>query len=125
MTDTLRSALAVVPDLFFSTKIAEVAKHCGVTLRLAPRVADIGAAYAACGDTAPSLAFVDMASLGADTATAIVALRAAGGPALRIVAFGSHVDTEAFAAADAAGADLTWPRSKLVATLPQLLRGEV
>ena len=120
-----RTALAVVPDLFFSTKIAEVARHVGVTVRLAPRLADITAAYVACGAVAPGVAFVDIASLGAETAAAIDALRALRGASLRIIAFGSHVDTASFTAADAAGADLSLPRSKFVAMLPQLLRGEV
>ena len=120
-----RTALVIVPDLFFSTKIAEVARHVGVTVRLAPRLADIPAAYAACGAAAPRVAFIDIASLGVDTAAAIDALRAVSGASLRIIAFGSHVDTAAFNAADAAGADLSLPRSKFVAMLPQLLRGEV
>jgi hypothetical protein len=33
-------------------------------------------------------------------------------PAARIVAFGSHVDEDAAAAARAAGADVVWPRSR-------------
>ncbi len=119
-----RAALVVVPDLFFSTRIAEVARHVRVTVRLAPRLADIAPAHAACGFLAPSVALVDMTSLGADTAAAIQELRGLGGASLRIIAFGSHVDAEAFAAADAAGADLCLPRSKFVSMLPQLLRGE-
>lgn len=119
-----RTALAVVPDIFFSTRITEVARHVGVLVRLAPRVTEIAAAYAACGAMVPQVAFVDMASLGADTAPAIRALRELGGAALRIIAFGSHVESEAFAAATGAGADVALPRSKFVATLPQLLRGD-
>lgn len=120
-----RAALALVPDIFFSTKIVEVARHVGVLVRVVPRVADVAAAYASCGELTPGVAFVDMASLGADTGAAIAAVRASGGAAIRIVAFGSHVDTAAFAAADAAGADAAMPRSKFVAQLPQLLRGEM
>ncbi len=119
-----RAALAVVPDIFFSTKIAEVARHVGVRVRLAPRLADIASAHAACGAVTPHVAFVDLASLGAETAAAIHTLRALGGASLRIVAFGSHVDSELFTAARAAGADLALPRSTFVATLPQLLQGE-
>ena len=38
------------------------------------------------------------------------------------VAFGSHVDTEALAAAGAAGCDPVLPRSKFSAELPDLIR---
>ena len=44
-------------------------------------------------------------------ADAVVAVRAAA-PGARIVAFGPHVDTEAFARAERDGADVVVPRSR-------------
>lgn len=46
-------------------------------------------------------------------ADAVAAVRAAA-PESRIVAYGPHVDEEAMTAARAAGADLAWPRSRLL-----------
>jgi hypothetical protein len=44
-------------------------------------------------------------------AGAVTAVRAHA-PAARVIAFGPHVDTPAFAAASAAGADVVLPRSR-------------
>ncbi|MGZ3385055.1 MAG: hypothetical protein ACXWNF_09120, partial [Isosphaeraceae bacterium] len=52
----------------------------------------------------------------------LVGYQGLAGPATAFVAFGSHVDTEALAAARAAGCDPVMPRSKFSADLPELIR---
>jgi len=106
--------LAVVPDLFFATKIAATAKTAGVPLELlAPGRA---AERAASADAA--LVVVD---LHANGAVALVRALKDAAPGTPVVGFLSHVETALRAEALAAGADAAWPRSRFVARLPELL----
>lgn len=116
-----RRIVAIVPDLFFATKIAATAAAAGVALEsasFAQAPARIGAAPAA------GLVILDLAA-GAPALELARALKA--DPATRaipIAGFYSHVDAATREAALAAGIDHVLPRSAFVARLPLLLRGE-
>ena len=106
--------LAVVPDLYFATRIAATAKAAGVALELvtAQRV------VARLGEPGVSLVLVELA--GRDS-TALVAELKRANPAIAVVGFGPHIETALLAAAKAAGADAVLPRSQLAGKLPALL----
>ena len=115
----MRSVLAVVPDLFFATKIAAVAKAAGVELALVP----LAQAASRCAELPPALVLLDLHAPG-EPAALVRALKA--DPALRaipVVGFYSHVDGELRREALAAGADEVLPRSAFVTRLPALLSG--
>jgi len=109
-----RVVLAVVPDLFFATKIAATAKAAGVPLELltAARATE----RAASGEA--SLVVVDLHAGGA---VALVRALKEAAPGTPVVVFLSHVESALRAEALAAGADAAWPRSRFVARLPDLL----
>ena len=71
----------------------------------------------------PRVVFVDLAAGDLVTpASTLRPIRELAGPETPFVAFGSHVDTEALAAARAAGCDPVMPRSKFSAELPELIQ---
>jgi DNA-binding NarL/FixJ family response regulator len=114
MTAPARLVLAVVPDLYFATRIAATAKAAGVPLELVPaaraatRLAEGGAA----------LVIVDLHG-----AAAVELIRAclAAAPGTPVVGFLSHVETALRRDALEAGATAVLPRSAFVTKLPQLL----
>ena len=117
---TPRRVVAVVPDLFFSSRIAGSAERLGVTLAL-PAPAE---ALATIRRDPPDLVILDLHAPGDPLALAR-ALRA--DPATRtvpLVGFYSHVDQALRGAALAAGVDAALPRSAFTARLPALLAGE-
>ena len=108
------TVLVFVGDLMFRSRIDGAARAAGVTL-VYPRGGEDAAA--AVTTAAPDLVLVDLALKSADAIAVITAVRAVT-PA-RMVAFGSHVATDALAAARTAGADQVLPRSSFTATLPR------
>ncbi len=113
-----RRVAAVVPDLFFATRIGATAEACGVTLRmLAP-----ANALAALADAPPDLLVLDLS----DPATLALAAAVRADPRTRDVpmtGFYPHVDEATRAAAVAAGVDPVLPRSAFTRRLPELLAG--
>jgi DNA-binding NarL/FixJ family response regulator len=113
-TLTRMSVLAVVPDLYFATRIAATAKAAGVELelvtpqRVVARLAE------------PGVSLVIVEASNRDAAALIAELKAAR-PEVPVVGFGAHVETALLQAAKSAGADAVLPRSQLVARLPALL----
>jgi DNA-binding NarL/FixJ family response regulator len=112
----MRTALALVDDLFFAAKMLETAKHIGLTLKTAS-TAD--ALLALARETAPGLVIVDL-NARAGGVEAIERLRAAGNAA-PVVAFLSHVQVELAERARAAGCAQVLPRSQFTRDLPQIL----
>jgi DNA-binding NarL/FixJ family response regulator len=110
-----RQVLAIVPDLFFATKIAATARLAGVALDVVPHQG----AVARGGETNVALVLLD---LHAPDAVALVTALKAARPALPVVGFYSHVETALRRDALAAGADAALPRSAFVARLPELLQ---
>ena len=109
--------LAVVPDLFFATRIEAVARAAGADVSIVPP----GQALERCLAEVPALVLVDLHADG-DPLAMVRALRAE--PRLRhvrVVGFYSHVEDERRRAALAAGFDEALPRSAFVGRLPGLL----
>ena len=116
----VRRVLGIVPDLFFSTRIAAVAKSEGIQWRAAlPR----SARTAAEAET-PDLVIIDLHAEGALDAIADLKQGKAT-QALAVIGFYSHVDVALRAAALAAGADHVLPRSAFTQRLPDLLSGRI
>ncbi len=111
---TKHRVLAVIPDLFFATKVAATAKAGGVELELvAPQHA-----AARMAEAPPTLVIVDLHA--ADAVVLVAALKAAAA-AVPVVGFFSHVETALRRDALAAGADAALPRSQFVSKLAALL----
>lgn len=114
----MQPIILLIPDLFFSVKVADAARALGYPTRdVANADALIAAVRAGAAgvvlDTQERSGWQDaVQSLKADPATAQVP----------ILAFGSHVDVAASRAAVAAGCDRLVTRGKLSRELPDLLR---
>ena len=106
--------LAVIPDLFFATRVAATARPAGVSLELAQPPSAVSRAR----DSQPTLVIVDLHVPEMDAL--VTGLRAAL-PAAEIVGFYSHVETRIRDAALAAGVNVAMPRSQFVARLSALL----
>lgn len=114
-----RRVAAVVPDLFFSTRIAATAEAAGVAFEAL--TAEAAPARLASGEIA--LLILDLAAAGAiEMAAALKADEATRG--IPIVGFYSHVEQATRERALAAGIDHVMPRSAFTARLPALLAGE-
>jgi CheY-like chemotaxis protein len=125
----MADVLALVDDLFFQSKLAETARHVGVTLQT---VMTGDALMEAAKTSPPRLVLVDLnARAGAIEALERMCAPQAG-PAPHgkgdgyggspVIAFLSHVQTELAERARAAGCAQVLPRSKFTAELPQILR---
>lgn len=115
-----RRVYALVPDLFFMTKIGETAAHLGVVVEELRS----DRAITACRNGNPDLLLVDLESPG-DPVGAVRTLKSEEQTrGIRIVAFHSHVDRALGEAARAAGADHVMPRSAFSVKLPLILKGE-
>jgi len=109
--------LALVDDLFFQAKMAETARHVGVTLQT---VATGDALVAYVSSSAPRLILVDL-NARQGPLQAIEKLQAAGN-VLPVIAFLSHVQTELAQQAGAAGCQRVLPRSKFTAEMADIFR---
>jgi hypothetical protein len=101
--------IAVVPDLFFQSRISAAARHLGRSVRY------LGATQVV-GDF--QLALIDLDAV-PDVAATVRLLRSSGQGT--IIVFGPHVDTGKRKAARSAGADRVLAKSKFVADLPRIL----
>ncbi len=113
--------LALAGDLLFSSRIQGTARLVGAEVVLCPRPdALVDRVRAA----SPDLVLVDLDARGWDPVEVIGMLVGTHGvPSDRIVAFVSHVRTDAIEAARTAGAGRVMARSAFVRALPELLRG--
>jgi DNA-binding NarL/FixJ family response regulator len=108
------TVIAVVPDLYFATRIAATAKAAGVALELVPPQRAV--ARLATADV--SLVLLE---LGSREALGLVTELKQAQPTVPIVGFGAHVEAALLRDARAAGADAVLPRSQFVSRLPALL----
>lgn len=119
MSATSPTVLALVPDLFFLSRLRAAATGHGARVEVVRHPTDLAARAAA---LAPALIVVDMGSAGNDWAAAIRSVRDdPATAALPLVAFGPHVEGDNQAAARAAGATRVLSNSRFVADLPELL----
>ncbi len=135
----MADVLALVDDLFFQSKLAETARHVGVTLQT---VTTGNALTEAARTHVPRLVLVDLnARAGAIEAVERMcgssqtdnlhgsaspdeadAGKTGGNAQVPVIAFLSHVQTELAERARAAGCTNVLPRSKFTAELAQILR---
>ncbi len=110
---------ALVPDLFFMSRIGAVASQLGVVVEeLRPN-----RAITACRNEPPDLLLVDLHGDG-DPLEVVRVLKANDETrGIRIIGFHSHVDLELRERARRAGTDEVMPRSAFSTRLPEILGG--
>ena len=109
--------LLLCRDLIFTSKITGTARALGHGFQTAGTIALASAILA---KASPAVIFADLAA-GDLTAPAAISAYRAIAPSVPILAFGSHVETEALEAARQAGCDPVLPRSRFSADLPGLI----
>lgn len=115
MSDAVRIGLLISSDLFFTSKITGTAQALGLRVDSVDNLEQLSTATQS-GNIGCVL--LDLASGGPSVADVVAALPTAA--SIPIVAFGSHVNVEQLAAAEAAGATVL-PRSRFSVELPTLL----
>jgi len=106
-------------DLIFTSKVTGTARELGHRVLVA---GDVALARSMIERWRPRVVLVDLAAGDLVAPGTLVDLQKLAGAETPFVAFGSHVDTEALAAARAAGCAEVMPRSKFSAELPELIR---
>ena len=106
-------------DLIFTSKVTGTARELGHRVLVAGTSSLV---LSMIEQLRPCVVFIDLAAGDLVAPEALLGYQGLAGPATAFVAFGSHVDTEALAAARAAGCDPVMPRSKFSADLPELIR---
>ena len=112
------SALLLCDDLMFASRITGEARALGLavkTTRSLDQLLDLAR------QEAPPCVLLDLAFPGLDLPELFRHLGEACPALPRVVAYGSHVDSERLKAARSAGCDPVLPRSKFVEELPQAL----
>jgi CheY-like chemotaxis protein len=110
--------LLLCDDLIFTSRILGTARDLGFELKAHKNV---DALVEASAQHHPACVILDLAIAGSRIDEVVNRLRSCSTPSLRLVAYGSHVDTHTLQAARMAGCDPVLPRSKFVETLPQSL----
>ena len=110
------TALVVVKDLFFQTRLAGGLSQLGLRPAFVKDLAELAGLV-----TVAELAVIDLAARQVDPIEAIRRLRA-DRPDLPILAFGSHMDLETRQRALNAGATRVVANSQLTTDLPGLIR---
>jgi CheY-like chemotaxis protein len=113
------AGLLLSRDLIFTSKVTGTARALGHRVLVA---GNVSLASAMIEQWHPRVVFVDLAAGDLVAGPALIAYQKLAGPETPFVAFGSHVETEALAAARAAGCDPVLPRSRFSAELPDLVR---
>jgi CheY-like chemotaxis protein len=117
--DTSRPpGLLLCDDLIFASRITGTARSLGWEVKTA-RSPD--ALVELAHRHSPGGVIVDLACPGLVLEDLLQRLRGGCATMPRVIAYGSHVDTEVLRAARAAGCDPVLPRSKFVEDLPQEL----
>lgn len=111
-----QSAVVVVNDLIFGTKVRSTAGSGGVELTV---VSGLQGLCEALDRTKPALLIVDLNTANDSTAVIEAGKRHACKPF--VLAYVAHVDTGLAAQAEACGADEVMPRSRFSRELPELL----
>lgn len=115
---TVVSGLILTRDLMFTSKVVGTAQALGLAIK---SVGGLDRAEALIAEHAPRAVFVDLAAGDLASPDALSRLMALA-PGVPFIAFGSHVDADALAAARAAGCREVMPRSKFTMQLPELIR---
>ncbi len=115
----MTTCLLLTSDLIFSSRIQQAANHAHVDCIIAKDETSMHAGLV----RNPTLVFVDLEALGEQSDSSIKTVRQTL-PQVRIIAFGSHVQTDLLSAAKEAGADFVLARSAFVQQLPTLLQSQ-
>lgn len=122
MPDSPAFAVAGVPDLFFSSKITETARHLGLQVVLAG-TADALVTRAAGG---AAIILLDLGAAQLDPIATISRLKSDPATAsIRIVAFANHEKTDDIRQAREAGCDEVLTRGAFSSGLPAILQKAV
>ena len=109
-------AVALITDLFFTSRISAAARKASRQVRFVRSAPELD------GIEEPSVVLVD---LDADVdVIEMIRVIAGRGWAASIIAFGPHLDTVKRKAARAAGADRVLAKSKFVTELPRIMEGQ-
>ena len=112
----MKAILLFVPDLLFSTKIEDAARRLGYEVTSVSAGADFDAALA---QASPRLVVLTFDRAGEAWEPLAAAAARAG---VKVLAFGSHMNVEAFKRAKALGCAEVVANSRLSAELPSLLQ---
>ena len=112
--------LALVDDLFFSTRIAGVAAQFGIPLKVVTSRQDLLDVL----PQGPDKIILDLNCGSCDPVEIIREVRSLY-PAVSLVAFASHVQSERIEVARQAGCNQVVARSYFTAHLPEILKGSV
>ena len=115
MATTAPSVLILSDDLIFTSRITGAARDYGASAQV---VRNVDAAISAAQREPPSCVIVDLALIGGRMVELIGALASLPSRP-RLIAYGSHVDTESLRSATEAGCDVVLPRSRFVEVLPR------
>ncbi len=116
-----RTAIVVVDDLFFASKIRGTAEQVGVEVRFARTVDTL---IQAAREDHPSLIIVDLHSINCDPIALAKELKADEQlHSIPLLGFFSHVQTELQRKAREAGFDVVIPRSAFTRDLKDILSG--
>jgi CheY-like chemotaxis protein len=124
MSEPLPPPVGEAPGLLLSRDLIFTSKVTGTARALGHRVLVAGTpdqAAAMIEQWAPKVVFVDLAAGDLAAMPTLAACQRLAKPGTPFVAFGSHVDTQALAAAKAAGCDPVMPRSRFTLELPALI----
>lgn len=111
------AGLLLSDDLLFASRITGEARALGLSVKSARSLEQL---LEWTRHESPSCLLLDLAFPGLDLSALFARLRESTEPP-RVVAYGSHVDTESLRAARIAGCDPVLPRSKFVEELPRAL----
>jgi hypothetical protein len=112
----MNTILLYVPDLFFSTKVEDAARRLGYRVRTVASDADFDTIMAT---ENPALVLLTFDRTGDAWQNIASAAHRAG---VRVLAFGSHMNVDAFKRARELGCDEVVANSRLSAELPKLLQ---
>jgi CheY-like chemotaxis protein len=116
--EIMPSALLLCDDLMFASRITGEARALGLLVR---PVRTLEHLFGLVRQEEPSCVLLDLAFPGLELSDFFRQLSEACPSLPRVVAYGSHVDTQLLQAARAAGCDPVLPRSKFIEELPKAL----
>ncbi len=111
----MKTLLLLVPDLFFGTRIHDAARRLGYAVATVDPNADYVTVLA---ESKPDLVILTFERTGSSWEELAAAASAAG---VKVLAFGSHMNVDAFKRARALGAAEVVANSRLTSELPKLL----
>jgi DNA-binding NarL/FixJ family response regulator len=112
----MSAVLFVTSDLMFSSQVLGAASRLGLKVQLVATPDVAGKLSSEC-----RLAIIDLTLPGLALPEALATIRATA-PAVRVVAFGPHVDEQALAAAESAGVDQVLSRGQFHQQYAEILR---